>query len=69
MNAQGNSGTQAAGLALAFVVLQCLDVTTYPLFSYDEALLNDAGWQLVTTGRFRADVLNLNSGFEDHYLW
>lgn len=71
MNARRNSGIHAAGLALAlaFVVLQCLDMTTYPLFSYDEALLNDAGWQLVTTGRFRADVLSLNRGFEDHYLW
>ncbi|WP_296336297.1 glycosyltransferase family 39 protein [Reyranella sp.] len=56
-------------LAAAFVVLQCLDVMTYPLFSYDEALLNDAGWQLITTGRFRADILSLNRGFEDHYLW
>jgi hypothetical protein len=56
-------------LAAAFIVLQCLDVMTYPLFNYDEALLNDAGWQLATTGRFRADILSLNRGFEDHYLW
>ena len=74
MNAQrnsGTSGTHAAGLALAlaFVVLQCLDVTTYPLVNGDEALLNDAGWQLATTGRFRADVLALHRGAEDHYLW
>ena len=41
-------------LAIAFVVLQLFDVMTYPLFVYDEALLNDAGWQLATTGRFRA---------------
>lgn len=74
MNAQrnsGTSGTHAAGLALAlvFIVLQCLDVTTYPLVNGDEALLNDAGWQLATTGRFRADVLALHRGAEDHYLW
>ena len=56
-------------LAVAFVLLQCFDIMTYPLFSYDEALLNDAGWQLVTTGRFRADILSLNRGFESHYLW
>ena len=56
-------------LAVAFVVLQLLDVMTYPLFVYDEALLNDAGWQLATTGRFRADILSINPGFEHHYLW
>ncbi len=71
MARQENSGRRRVGIALAvaFVVLQCLDVTTYPLFNYDEALLNDAGWQLVSTGRFRADVLGLNRGFESHYLW
>ncbi len=75
MNAQSKRGTHITGLAtglalaLAFVVLQCLDMTTYPLFSYDEALLNDAGWQFVTTGRFRADILSLNHSFESHYLW
>lgn len=56
-------------LAAAFIVLQLADVTTYPLFVYDEALLNDAGWQLVSTGRFRADILSINPGFENHYLW
>lgn len=73
MNAQRrrSSGTHATGLALAvaFVVLQCLDMTTYPLVNGDEALLNDAGWQLATTGRFRADILALNRGSQDHYLW
>lgn len=57
------------GLAAAFVIVQAVDVSTYPLFQYDEPLLNDAGWQLVTAGHFRADVLRLLPGFEDHYLW
>lgn len=71
MNAQRNSRVHATGLALAlaFIVLQCLDLTTYPLVIGDEALLNDAGWQLATTGRFRADVLALHRGAEDRYLW
>jgi 4-amino-4-deoxy-L-arabinose transferase-like glycosyltransferase len=56
-------------LAVAFVVVQGFDVMTYPLFQYDEALLNDAGWQLVTTGRFRADILSQNRNFGNHYLW
>ena len=56
-------------LAAAFIVLQLADVMTYPLFVYDEALLNDAGWQLVSTGRFRADILSINPGFDNHYLW
>lgn len=71
MHAPGNSGTHAAGfaLALAFVVLQCLDMTTYPLVNGDEALLNDAGWQLATTGRFRADILALHRDAGAPYLW
>ncbi|MDP1841693.1 MAG: glycosyltransferase family 39 protein [Reyranella sp.] len=71
MNAQKNSAAHATGLALAlaFVVLQCLDITTYPLVNGDEALLNDAGWQLATTGRFRADILALYHGSGEHYLW
>lgn len=71
MNARSNSGLHAAGLALAlaFIVVQCLDMATYPLVNGDEALLNDAGWQLATTGRFRADILALNRGSEDRWLW
>jgi hypothetical protein len=70
MTARGNRGPHAAGLALAlaFIVVQCLDMTTYPLVVGDEALLNDAGWQLATTGRFRADILALNRGSEDRWL-
>lgn len=75
MNARRNSRTDATGLAtglalaIAFVVLQCLDMTTYPLVNGDEALLNDAGWQLATTGRFRADILALYQDSGEHYLW
>ena len=56
-------------LAIAFIVLQLLDVKSYPLFSYDEPLLNDAGWQLVRLGQFRSDLRSLQEGFESRYLW
>ena len=56
-------------LALAFVVLQLLDVRSYPLVLYDEVILNDAAWQFLRTGQFRADVLSEHDGFEHHYLW
>lgn len=56
-------------LALTFIIVQLVDVKSYPLFLYDEALLNDAGWQLVFAGQFRADVLSLRKGFETRYLW
>lgn len=56
-------------LALAFAGIQGFDILTYPLVNHDTALLNDAGWQLVKTGHFRADVLSQNPGFEDHYFW
>ena len=55
-------------LAVAFVVLQLFDVTTYPLFNIDEPVINDASWQLVTTGQFRADILGLYPGFKDRWL-
>src|SRR5262249_2437697 len=55
--------------ALLFMVLQCLDISTYPMVGSDEAFLNDPGLQLLTTGKFRSDVLSENPGFEDHYFW
>ncbi|MCA0304544.1 MAG: glycosyltransferase family 39 protein [Proteobacteria bacterium] len=56
-------------LMAAFIVLQLLDVKSYPLFSYDEPLLNDAGWQLARLGAFRSDLRTLQEGFESRYLW
>ncbi len=56
-------------LALAFVALQLLDARTYPLFGYDETLLNEAGWHLVQAGEFRSDIRSLQPGFESRYLW
>ena len=55
-------------LAVAFVLFQLFDVTTYPLFNIDEPVINDASWQLVTTGQFRADILSLYPGFKDRWL-
>lgn len=56
-------------LAVAFIALQLLDARSYPMFSYDEPLLNDAGWQLVRLGQFRSDMRSLQEGFESRYLW
>jgi 4-amino-4-deoxy-L-arabinose transferase-like glycosyltransferase len=56
-------------LGIAFVAIHGFDILTYPLVTFDEAFLNDAGWQLATSGHFRADVLSLNRGFESHYFW
>lgn len=56
-------------LGIAFVAVHGLDILTYPLVGFDEVFLNDAGWQLVATGQFRADVLSLSHGFESHYFW
>jgi 4-amino-4-deoxy-L-arabinose transferase-like glycosyltransferase len=56
-------------LGIAFVAIHGFDILTYPLVTFDEAFLNDAGWQLTTAGHFRADVLSLNPGFESHYFW
>jgi hypothetical protein len=41
-------------VAVAFIVLQLVDVASYPLAVPDEAFLNDAGLQLVRTGRFHS---------------
>lgn len=58
-----------AFVSVAFVLLQILDITTYPLVTTDEAFLNDPALQLVHEGRFRNDVLSLNDGFDGPYFW
>src|SRR3974377_1420090 len=52
----------------AFLAIQSLDISTYPLVGSDEATLNDPGLQLIKTGHFRSDVLSLNPGYEQPYL-
>jgi hypothetical protein len=51
-------------LSVAFLAVHSFDIASYPLFGYDEVLLNDAGHKLATTGQFRADVLSHTPGFE-----
>jgi 4-amino-4-deoxy-L-arabinose transferase-like glycosyltransferase len=56
-------------IASLFIAFQSFDISTYPLVHSDQALLNDPGLQLLTTGRFRSDLLSQNPGSEEHYFW
>jgi 4-amino-4-deoxy-L-arabinose transferase-like glycosyltransferase len=56
-------------LGLAFVCLQLVDISTYPMVTADEAFYSDPAFQLVSRFSFRNDVLSGNLGFDGPYFW
>ncbi|MFZ0844990.1 MAG: glycosyltransferase family 39 protein [Pseudolabrys sp.] len=55
-------------LAICFLAATSFDISTYPLVGDDEAILNDPGRILATTGELRSDVLKANPGWNNVYV-
>lgn len=56
-------------LPLLFLAIELPSISLYPLVWGDEAMLNDPGLQLLTTGNFRSDVFSSIPNYANFYFW